>query len=171
VNSDEDGDIWIYNTSRDANGRAYFWAVEKSAADFTSPTTPPSDYLVADYANGMVRRKDSTYHFIGFHTSRQRWEHVIGRSPIEFDWDHPTDLGLNNVLSTPSKWFSSNALGSASCSTVGPYIHSFEVHTNSQGQSNLFIFYRAGDISNQSATSVRGIGAIKIPLGTSQSGQ
>jgi hypothetical protein len=163
VNSDESDNIWVYNTSRDSAGRAYLSAVDLTASNYTATASAPSDYLVADYASGMVRRKNSTYHFIGYHTVRQRWEHVLGRSPTDFAWDNPTDLGLVSMLSTPGKWFSGTALQAPTCS-AGPYIHTFEVLTDSSGSTNLFIFFRAGDLATQTATSVRGIGAIKIPL-------
>jgi len=163
VNSDESGNIWVYNTSRDIAGRAYLSAIELDASNYTATVSAPSDYLVADYQSGMVRRKDSTYHFIGYHTVRQRWEHVLGRSPTDFDWDHPTNLGLTSILSTPGKWFSDSAVQAPTC-PAGPYIHTFEVLTDASGSTNLFIFFRAGDLATQTATSSRGIGAIKIPL-------
>ena len=163
VNADDSENIWFYNTSRDAAGKAYFSALDRAPSSYTATAAAPSGYLVTDYIGGMVRRKNSTYHFIGYHTGRLRWEHVLGRSPVDFDWENPTDLGLSALLSAPGKWFSGSALQAPTC-PPGPYIHSFEIHTDVFGDTNLFIFYRAGDLANQVANTTRGIGVIKIPL-------
>jgi hypothetical protein len=167
ANADESDRIWIYNVSVDSASRYYFWGTPKQAADFLQPITPPANYFVADYSRAMVRRIGSTYHFIGYHAVRQRWEHVLGKGPDAFNWANPTDLGLPAVLSTPSKWFSTTVQNGVDCASPGPSIHTFEVFVDSLGRRSLYLFYRAGDIATATAVTARGLGVIRIPLARS----
>jgi hypothetical protein len=164
ANADESDRIWIYNVSVDSASRYYFWGTPKQASDYLQPITPPANYFAADYSRAMVRRIGSTYHFIGYHTVRQRWEHVLGKGPDAFNWSNPTDLGLPAVLSTPSKWFSTTVQNGVDCSSPGPSIHTFEVFVDSLGRRSLYLFYRAGDIATSTAVTARGLGVIRIPL-------